>query len=186
MGNRHDLHIYITDKPDLTTLSDSVAVTGVISFSYEDQLDFAPGAVNETPYDCEAFAVIGDSLLLFTKDWQSQHTSLYTLPARAGDYTARFRKKYDISGLVTAAAYSAEEQELLLLGYPKFVPFTPFMLEVPDFSLKNLTFSGNRRINFTYSGGTQTEGIAYSRDGNVYVSCEKSPLVLQTLFKAEF
>ena len=183
LGDRRDLRIYILNKQDLLPSSDTIAVAGIISFSYQDQTDFTPAANYTTPWDCEAFVVIGDSVILFTKDWQSNHTSLYTLPAKAGYYTAKFRKRYNISGLVTAAAWSKTKKELLILGYQNF---TPFISVVPDFGLDNLSFADIRRINFVNFSGYQTEGIAYSADGSVYVSCEKSLVFEQTLFRAEF
>jgi hypothetical protein len=183
LGDRRDLRIYILNKQDILSSSDTVPVAGTISFSYQYQTDFTPAANYTTPWDCEAFVVLGDSVILFTKDWQSNQTSLYTLPAKAGNFTAKFRKRYNISGLVTAAAWSKTKKELLVLGYQNY---TPFISVVPDFGLDNLSFADIRRINFPDLIGTQTEGIAYSGDGSVYVSCEKSPLVMQTLFRAEF
>lgn len=182
LGDRRDLRIYILNKSDLLPLTDTIPVAGIISYSYENQTDFTPAANLTTPWDCEAFVVIGDSVILFTKDWQLNQTSLYTLPAKAGNYSAKFRKRYNISGLVTAAAYSKSKKELLVLGYQNF---TPFISVVPDFGFDNLSFAGVRRINFPDFLGTQTEGIAYSRDGSVYVSCERAGVV-QTLFRAEF
>lgn len=184
LGDRRDLRIYILNKQDILLSSDTVPQAGIISFAYQDQTNFTPAANLTTPWDCEAFVVIGDSVILFTKDWQSNQTSLYTLPSKAGNYTAKFRKKYNISGLVTAAAWSASKKELLLLGYQ--YPFlTPFISIVPGFSLDNFSFEGLKRIDFP-DDGSQTEGIAYSNDGSVYVSCEKSPFGMQSLFRAEY
>jgi hypothetical protein len=183
LGDRRDLRIYIINKQDILPSTDTIGVAGIISYSYQDQTDFTTAANYTTPWDCEASVVLGDSVILFTKDWQSNQTSLYTLPAKAGNYTAKFRKRYNISGLVTAAAWSKTKKELLILGYQNYIPFISV---VPDFSLDNLTFADIRRINFPGLLGTQTEGIAFSADGSVYVTCEKSPIVMQTLFRAEF
>jgi hypothetical protein len=183
LGERRDLRIYILNKSDLAPSADTIPVAGIISYSYENQADFTPAANYSTSWDCEAFVVLEDSVILFTKDWQSNQTSLYTLPAKAGNYKARFRKKYNTSGLVTAAAWSATKKELLLLGYQSYT-LTPFISVVPDFSLNNLSFANTKRINFDLFG-CQTEGIAYSSDGSILVSCEKSGF-MQTLFKAEF
>jgi hypothetical protein len=184
LGDRRDLRIYILNKQDILPASDTITMAGIISFSYEDQTDFTTAPNYSTPWDCEAFIILGDSVILFTKDWQSNQTSLYTLPAKAGNYTAKFRKRYNISGLVTAAAWSEAKKELLILGYQNYT-FTPFISVIPDFSLNNLSFADIRKVNFDLFG-TQTEGIAYSADGSVYVSCEQSPVVMQTLFRAEY
>jgi hypothetical protein len=182
LGDRRDLRIYILNKEDLSGASDSISVSGIIRFSYGDQTDFTPAANYTTPWDCEAFVVLEDSVILFTKDWQANQTSVYTLPAKDGIYSAKFRKRYDVTGLITAAAYSKTKKELILLGYHDF---TPFISVVADFGIDNLSFADNRRINFVDLAGYQTEGIAYSRDGLVYVSCERSPFLTQTLFKTE-
>jgi hypothetical protein len=187
LGDRRDLRIYLLNKQDLLPTSDTMRVEGIIGFSYQDQSDFTPAANFATPWDCEAFVVMGDSVILFTKDWQSNQTSLYTLPAKAGNYSAKLRKRFNISGLVTAAAWSKTKKELLILGYENY---TPFISVVPDFSLDNLTLAGIRRNNFPEFLGTQTEGIAYSADGSVYVSCEglSSPFANSrpTLFRVDF
>lgn len=183
LGDRRDLRIYILNKEDLSGASDSISVSGIIRFSYEDQTDFTPAANFSTPWDCEAFIVLDDSVMLFTKDWQANQTSVYTFPAKDGIYSAKFRKRYDLAGLVTSAAYSKTKKELILLGYQNF---TPFMTVVPDFGIDNLSFADSRRISFVDLAGYQTEGITYSGDGSVYVSCERSPFVAQTLFKADF
>jgi len=187
LGDRRDLRIYILNKSDLLPSTDTIPVAGIISYSYENQTDFTPAANLTTPWDCEAFVVMGDSVILFTKEWDSNRTSLYTLPAKAGNYVAKFRKRYNISGLVTAAAWSKTKKELLLLGYQNYT-FTPFITVVPDFNMNNLSFTGIRRTNFLDFSGYQTEGVAYSADGSVYVSCEQSPYEKfgPTLFRVEF
>lgn len=184
LGDRRDLRIYILNKSDIGPASDTIAAAGIIGFSFQDQTDFTTAANFSTPWDCEAFVVADDSLILFTKDWQTNQTRVYTLPAKAGNFKAKFRKQYNISGLVTAAAYSKTKRELLLLGYQNNT-YTPFISVVSDFGLNNFSFADTRKINFDLFG-TQTEGIAYSNDGSVYVSCEVSPVVKQTLFKAQF
>lgn len=181
-GDRHDLRIYIIDKAALQNAADTIPFSGLITFAYQDQTQFIPDNMN-TPFDCEAFAVMGDSVVLFTKDWLSGQTSLYTLPARSGEYKAVLRVKFNISGLVTASAWSDERKELLLLGYRDYVPFIQV---VSNFSLDNPVFSNSRRVDFNDFAGAQTEGIAYSKDKSVYVSCELSPFVTQSLFRAQF
>ncbi len=183
LGDRKDLRIYILNKSDLLPAADTIPVAGIINYSYEDQTDFSTAANYSTPWDCEAFVVAEDSVILFTKNWQTNETSLYTLPAKAGNYTAKFRKQYNISGLVTSAAWSKTKNELLLLGYENF---TPFISVVPDFGFGNFSFADVRRISFPDFAGFQTEGIAYSGNGSVYVSCEGSPFAAQALFRAEY
>ena len=167
-GNRKDLRVYMVDKTDLSAAQDSVMVSGTIAFAYDDQTDFTPQPANTASFDCEAFVVMGDSLVLFTKDWQTEKTRIYTIPATPGDYMARFRREFDVSGLVTGAAWSEDRNELLLLGYTSILQ--PFIWIVPGFSLDNLTFKNSNRLEFSLTA--QTEGIAFSADGSVYVGSE--------------
>jgi hypothetical protein len=187
-GDRRNLRIYILDKAELQANTDTIPYSGLLTFSYSDQTDFSAEGVNNTAYDCEAFTVLGDSLLLFSKDWLTEQCRVYTLPAKAGDYTARFRKKFNVSGLVTGAAYNAGKKELMLLGYRNFMPFIRI---VHGFELNDLNFNNSIRIDFEKFLGAQTEGIAYSADGSVYISCEHSysdllgiTLFNPTLFRA--
>jgi hypothetical protein len=180
VGDRKDLRIYIIDKTALQT-SDTVTPSGVIGFSFEDQTDFTPANQN-TSFDCEAFIVIDDSLVLFTKDWLTEQTKLYKLPAKSGTYSAEFIKQFDASGLVTASAYNTENKTLLLLGYRDYIPF---IWEIPDFSLDNLTFNHGSRSDFTEFLGAQTESIAIMADGSIYVASEESPLVSASFFRVE-
>ena len=180
LGDRKDLHIYIIDKNDLQ-VSDSVTPLGTIEFGFSDQTDFTP-APNNTSFDCEAFVVMSDTLVLFTKDWLTEHTRIYMLPARSGTYQAALRKEFNAMGLVTASAYSEEKQKLLLLGYQNYIPF---LWEVPRFSPGNMTFADAIRTDFTNFFGVQTEGILFSADGTVFVSCESSPTSPAAIFRAE-
>ena len=167
-GNRTDLRVYMVEKTDLSAAQDSVTVSGTIAFAYGDQTDFTPQPANMASFDCEAFTVIGDSLVLFTKDWKTEKTRIYTIPATTGDHMALFRKEFDVSGLVTGAALSEDHNELLLLGYTSILQ--PFIWIVPGFSLDNLTFNNSNRLEFSITA--QTEGIAFSADGSVYVGSE--------------
>lgn len=179
-GNRTDLRIYIVDKSDLQT-GDTVSVSGIIEFGFEDQTDFT-ASPNNTSFDCEAFVVISDSVVLFTKDWITEKTKIYVLPAKPGTYQAMPRKEYDVRGLVTASAFSSADKKLLLLGYSNFIPF---ILEVPGFGLDDMSFAKAKRIDFTGLFGVQTEGILFSTDGTVFVSCEGSPGSSAAIFRAE-
>ncbi len=182
LGDRQDLKIYILNKADVTSHSDSVPVSGIIAFSYEDQTDFTPAESFTTPWDCEAFIIAGDSIVVFTKNWQANTSSLYSLPARAGTYVARLRKKIDTHGLVTSAVYREDQHELLLTGYQSYIPF---FMQVPDFDLTGMSFAGSKKTVFSDKVGTQTEGVAVTPSGDIYISCESSPLVHQSLFKLE-
>jgi len=170
-GNRTDLRILIIDQSDLLADIDTVTPSGIIAFHYEDQTDFTPMAENTSPYDCEAFIATEDSLFLFTKDWQSLQTRIYSLSIESGTQTAKFRKQWNVSGLITAAAWSSEKQELFLLGY---TPLFPFIWLYSGFSPEDLSFVKGNRTDFSNFFGTQTEGILISADGSIFISSEES------------
>jgi len=183
LGAREDLSIYIIDKSDLQAAGDTITPSGIIRFSYEDQTEVTPVEEFTTPWDCEAFVSTGDSVLLFTKDWASQKTAVYSLPASPGTYTARFRYRADVGGLVTGASWAAGTRELLLLGY---TDYTPFLVVVSGFDPENPVFRDSRKIRFAEFFGAQTEAICHAADGSVLVSCETSPLIKATLYKARY
>jgi hypothetical protein len=171
-GSRTDLRIIRIDKSDLLTETDIVIPSGIIEFHYEDQTDFTP-ANQETPFDCEAFIATEDSLVLFAKDWQNRQTRLYTLPLTPGVYIAKLRKHWNINGLITAAAWSSENQELLLLGY---TPTVPFLWKFSGFTPADLTYDEGNRTDFNSFWATQTEGLLISGDGSILISSEESSL----------
>jgi hypothetical protein len=166
-GDRTDLRIYRIDKNDLFSGADTVVPSGIIAFSYSDQTSFTP-AVENTPFDCEAFIATDDSLLLFTKDWQSFNTRIYALSTAPGTQIAKYQEQWEFSGLVTASAWDSEIQQLWLLGY---TPFIPVIYVYNGFSETDLTFDESRRTSFQDFWGIQTEGIMIS-NGTVYVSAE--------------
>jgi hypothetical protein len=181
-GNRTDLRVYIINKNDLLADADTVTPSGIIYFSYEDQTDFTPVAENTSPFDCEALIATEDSVYLFTKDWLDQHTRLYVLSTEPGTQIARFRQQWNVSGLITSAAWSSETQQLYLLGY---TPAYPFVWVYTNFSPEDLTFETSHRTDFTGLWGTQTEGIMISADGVVRVSSETSTYNKASLYRFE-
>lgn len=168
-GSRVDLRIIRINKADLIADNDTVTPSGVIQFSYNDQTDFTP-AMQATPYDCEALVAFEDSLVLFTKDWLNYRTRLYTLSVTPGLQVAKFRKQWNVNGLITAAAWSAGNQELLLLGYTPFL--APFLWVFSGFTPGNLTYDDGNRTDFSMLG-IQSEGLLISGDGSIFVSSEK-------------
>ena len=71
-ANRKNLKIYIITK--------ELIVKGEISISYSAQKDFTKRALNS--FDAEALTVVGDSLVLFSKNRLTQKSELYTFPKK--------------------------------------------------------------------------------------------------------
>jgi len=160
-GNRKDLHLLRIEKQ---TLRSGHAIIDTIWFSYSDQLDFDPQPPNQTEFDCEAFIVSYDSIYLFTKQWLSGYTSVYSLPKVPGRYLAERIDHYDIQGLVTGASYLDSLNLLALCGYNIMLqPFIFLLYDFQDFRF----FSGNKRklsVNLPFH---QVEGLA-TNDGLIY------------------
>lgn len=162
---RTDLRIFKIEKQSL--LNGTPAVD-TIFFSYPEQTDFADRPKTEnTDFDCEAFIITTDSIYLFSKQWISGGTALYSLPKTPGTHTANYISSYNINGLVTDAAYLPEKRMLALCGYSSSY-LRQFIYIFYDFEGRH--FFDGEKYNFTLNLGLfphQIEGIA-TEDGRTY------------------
>ena len=172
-GSRHDLHILRISKEAI--LNHTLAVD-TISFFYEDQTDFTPQQ-QATDFDCETFVVSRDSIYLFTKQWVSKKTTIYSLPKTPGTHIAHQHETYNANGLITGATYLPEYQLAVLCGYDydpenMLSALHPFIILLYDFQADKF-FSGNkRRVDFDFSTRAQVEAIATHNVLNYYVTSE--------------
>lgn len=172
-GDRTDLQILKIDRNALQ-YNDTVDAV-LIRFSYPEQTVFTP-ALNNTPFDCEAFIAQNDSLYLFTKNWVGQYTSLYALPALAGTFEAQLRDSLVVEGLVTDAACDSASGNIVLLGYQQgmfnsYNSFAVLLFDYPD----NRIFKGNKRriaLGSVLLLG-QTEGVVLAGSTGGYLSGER-------------
>jgi hypothetical protein len=159
-GNRDDLKIYRARKSSILNNS---AEFDSICFTYEDQTDFTPAAY-DSDFDCEAFIVSSDSIYLFTKEWVSNRTKVYSLPKRPGNYVAKPGASYNVNGLITGSVYLEKERIIVMTGYNERL--NPFIFLLYDFRGSDF-FSGNKRkieVMLPYhqiEGITTTNGIKY-------------------------
>ena len=173
-GNRHDLHILRISKESILN---QTFIIDTIAFSYEDQTDFT-SQPQATDFDCEAFVVTDDSIYLFTKQWASTQTTIYSLPKTPGTHIAHRRETYNVNGLITGATYMPEYQLIVLCGYSysrkvKVSSLRPFIVLLYDFT-ENRFFSGNkRRLNFKSSVKSQVEAIATHNGLDYYITNER-------------
>lgn len=166
-GNRTNLNILKISKTSL--LADNPQVEK-INFSYGNQTNFTPLSNNSTDFDCEAMVVSADSIYLFTKQWSSKKTSVYSLPKNAGTYVANLKATYDVSGLITGATYLEDKRLIVLSGYSGMVQ--PFFYLLFDFK-EHEFFSGNKRkITMGSMSFHQAEGIATTNGADYYVTNE--------------
>ncbi|MBW1654840.1 T9SS C-terminal target domain-containing protein [Flavobacterium quisquiliarum] len=160
-GNRKDLKIlkiekksFLEEKPKIET----------IFFTYSDQTDFSLSKPNKTNFDCEAFIISKDSIYLFTKQWKSSKTAIYSLSKQAGNQVAKFRSTLNTKGLVTGGTYLENKNLITLCGYTKMGK--PFLYLLYDFKNQDFLSGNKRRIDLRFPFH-QIEGIA-TKDGLHY------------------
>lgn len=178
-GNRKDLQIYKIKKSTLLTNNQEIEK---IQFSYSTQTDFTATGSNNTDFDCEAFVVTADKIFLFTKEWLSKKTSVYSLPKSPGNHVAAYQSTYDVNGLITGATYLESKNLLIFCGYSS--QLMPFLYLLYDFKGENF-FGGNKRKIALDLPLHQTEGIATSDGLNYFISNEKYDIITQKLHKLD-
>lgn len=173
-GNRHDLRILRISKESILN---QIFAIDTIAFTYEDQTDFT-SQPQATDFDCEAFVVTEDSIYLFTKQWVSTQSTIYSLPKTPGTHIAQRRETYNVNGLITGAAYIPEYQLIVLCGYSysrkvKVSSLRPFIVLLYDYR-ENRFFSGNkRRLNFKSTVKSQVEAIATHNGLDYFITNER-------------
>ncbi|WP_430813761.1 hypothetical protein [Carboxylicivirga sp. RSCT41] len=100
-----------------------------IRFFYEDQVDYTYNETFDTDYDCESMIIIEDSIYLFTKQWISKGTTVYTIPKAPGDHRAEKVDAYNIDLLITEAYKFSGENTIILTGYNELLNPTFVLLE---------------------------------------------------------
>ncbi|MEK9741148.1 MAG: hypothetical protein VW262_08175 [Flavobacteriaceae bacterium] len=106
-ATRENLRIYILDS--------DFNYEGVIKIKYAAQTTFSKESLNE--YDAEALAVVGEELILFSKNRKTLQSALYRIPKTAGDYTLTPQTFLATNALVTAADYNQTLDLMVLTGY---------------------------------------------------------------------
>ena len=167
-----ELAIYKIPNPKKTKESQFSAE--VISFSFEDQVDFPPGKENLN-YDCEAMFWFNENLYLFSKHRSfPMATNLYRLPAVEGNHAAKKIGTFytgktsgtikDFSDYwVTAAAINPAGDKVCLLNDKKLWLF--FNFEEDQF------FKGDM-LEIDLGSKTQKEAVCFVSNDVLYISDE--------------
>ena len=158
-GDRQDLNVLRISKLEFDTSNEVNAET--INFFYEDQVDFTTTA--DSDYDAEALFVLGENLIILTKQWQSEGTVAYNIPKSPGTFLAEKMDAYQVNGLVTGATYDSNSETLFLVGYSQLL--APFFAEVQEVNT-NAIFQGNTSKTSLDIGPTQVEALTF--DGDVF------------------
>ena len=102
-NERKDQAIYKISKNDY--LNKSEVTAEIISINYKEQTDYTKSD-KATNFDAEAVVIIGNELVLFTKNWGDNKTSVYKIPIEKGSYEITAVDTYNIGGLITGADYN--------------------------------------------------------------------------------
>ncbi len=173
-GTRTDLAIYRVAKSDLASGNTSVSADR-IGYAYEDQEDFS--GTSNSDWDAEALVVRGDSLIVFTKQWQGNATVAYRIPKSPGDHLAVRSGTYDAGGLITGAT-PRPGGGFALLGYTSVLQ--PFLIDVPQ-TIGPFGFPPETSRQLLDIGFGQAEGITADASGRYFVSTESFSNSLATL-----
>ncbi|NJK86032.1 MAG: hypothetical protein HC906_08805 [Bacteroidales bacterium] len=139
----------------------------MIHYSYEGQVDFTP-AVFASSFDGEALTATNDTVYVFSKDWLNLHSSVYSIPAKPGTYTAKKIRQIKSEGLVTGA--DVKNDTLVLCGYNLF---NPFLLIIPDEKKPEIAI----RLELQDLSGVQIEGVAIVNKHEFLITNEKSSVI---------
>lgn len=160
-GSRSNLRIFKVNK---TTLQ-----IDTIQFSYPEQTNLTKQKSNTTNFDCEAFLVTDSMLYLFTKEWNTQSTTLYKIPNKKGTHKAKKISSLKVNGLITGATMHPTEQKIMLCGYTKSL--SPFVLSLSSYSKDD--FLGGKTVRFKLNKSfLQIEGIAFIDETTISITNE--------------
>lgn len=136
-----------------------------ITYHYPDQLDFPPPRAGKN-FDCEAFFYANDSLYLFSKNWGKPVARLYTLPAKAGDYTAVLKDSIRLNGMITAADISPDRQTFAVLTYGK----------VFFFAIQGKEINFKHPLSCLKVGRGQVEALVFITNHDLLITNEKGKI----------
>ena len=142
-----------------------------IEFRYPNQYKFPPKKKARF-FDAESFFYLDNYLYIFTKSRvkkQYGKTSLYRVPAKAGNYEAVFLGTFEncknLDCWITSADISPDKTKVVLLSQENILIFTDFKDD--DF------FSGKvRKIELEHR--SQKEGITFKNNNTLIITDERS------------
>lgn len=179
---RRNLTFYKVFKNDILATTDSLSTVNAVKipFRYADQTAFPPPA-SQLYFDAEAFLAWSDSLLIFTKDFDTNPyigtTHIYGVKNQTGlaeqavprldTFATDGSWKYN--GAITAAAISPDRSKVVLMSYQKLWIFTNF---------KGKEFWKGKRtvLTFGLDDFAQREAVAFSDNCRIYITSEKNTL----------
>jgi hypothetical protein len=177
---RRNLTFYKVLKTDIFANNDALATVNAVKipFRYADQTAFPPPDA-QLYFDAEAFLVWSDSLLVFTKDFDSKPylgtTHIYGVKNQTGlaeqavPRLAAFATdgSWKYNGAIVAAAISPDRSKVVLMSYQKLWIFT-------NFTGKQFWKGQVRELTFGLDDFAQREAVAFSDNCRIYITSEKN------------
>ncbi|MBS1514515.1 MAG: hypothetical protein JSS63_05765 [Bacteroidetes bacterium] len=168
-NERKNLRIYKIPNP--TNLFNDTVDAEVIKFSYPDQKEFPPSKEKRN-FDMESAFCYKDSIYLFSKNRTEPYSGflrVYTLPAKAGDYTARLIDSIYIgtgpffADWITSADISPDYKSFVLLSNNKF-----WLFKIKE----GVPLTKSEYVEIFLPEISQKEGICYVTPDELYITDE--------------
>lgn len=168
-NERKDLVIYKVSHTDLR--NDEVKPEYEITFKYEDQEEFPPKK-SERYFDVEAFFEKDGFFYLFTKNRSAGFNgdfSVYKLPNKAGNYTAKRIATLNSCGAyrkcaIAAADISPDGKTIVLLGGDKVWLIEQY----------SDTFNQDQVQQYELAHYSQKEGVTFKDNNTLLIADEKN------------
>lgn len=172
-GQNSDFKIYRISLEDIDSDALDIINADIITFNYNSEYypEAKKNSKNDTDFDCEAMIAYGDSLYLFSKNWNNHKTYLYSIPKTPGNYVAERLDTLDVSGLICGADYCQETHSLVLIGYVYGIPAPSLLVILSNFEGTRF-FRGDVLRKELPLDGYQTEGIIYRDQNTLWISNE--------------
>lgn len=179
-GNRDNLCIYRIRKDAMEKHRNSAPKAEKINFSYPGYKPVSLLSFSKSAFDCEAIIWHNDSIYLFTKDWITYSTTVYSIAAMPGKHIASKIRTFNCDCLITAADFVGDK--LFLLGYKDNKSYLYVISSLQDFLHSKET---HNRISLRILGVAQTEGLAIKNDSTLLISAEGGRSTLPRLWEIE-
>ncbi len=182
IGTRNDLCIYRIEKKQILLQGDISLTPEVIRFKWDKSAEMSfPN--RKTNFDCEAMFSLHDRLILLTKNWGNQRTSIYSLPKVPGDHSPIFLLDFNADGLITGADFLEIDETLALSGYKNYVPFVWLIKNFQTIDTKGWTAL---RLELDDRAASQAEGICFGPAKFLYLSSEATAFYPALIFKLDY
>lgn len=169
-GRRSDLSLLVFPLSALTDGSCKISVEKKIALNYPDDR-FTFDQKGRHDRDCEALTWVGDRLVMFTKNWKSRNTFVFSIDPSLDQVDVKPEDTLDVGMLVTGADYNALEDLMALTGY---IGYRCYLVLIPHFSDEKNRDLNLRKYLLNGLDGAQVEAVAFYGDQQLLISTEKT------------